>query len=156
MKNISLIEKAIIKALLVYMDKEGLHQIELAKRLGWSPSDLNDTLKGRKGIGKHRQTYLEEKLGSSFKNELILEISELSGPRQKKRVAKSARCVVGKYTLTDAEQKYVEKLLAIFRGLNKQAKLAIQMNINALYPLIKNNQQITEKDIRLMLEEFVK
>lgn len=145
MKN--LMERAVIDALLVYMKKRGIRQNELAKRLGWSTSDLNDTLKGRKGIGKNRQRFLEEKLGDSFRHELLFKIGELSDieKQQPKQVAEShPEYMVGKYILTDLERDYVEKLLAILRGINKQAKFAAKMTIDMLYHYRKKRQNIVE------------
>ena len=62
----TVIEKAIVQMLNNYLKKENISQIELANRLGWSPQDLNDTLKGRKPIGKNRQAHISKKLGSFF------------------------------------------------------------------------------------------
>lgn len=141
----TLLEKAIIDAIHVYMEKMGIKQNELSKRLGWSPSDLNDTLKGRKGIGKNRQIFLEKRLGEAFRQELLLKIRELSEIEKLKplQVAKQpAGYVLDKYILTDMEKGYIEKLLAILRGLNLQAKIAIKANIDALYLYRKKRQNI--------------
>ena len=150
MKTLTIIEKAIVGALRAHMSKQRLRQNELAKILGWSPSDLNDILKGRKGVGKYRQTFLEESLGNPFKSELMHKISELSDPgrRQKRSTDRPpVKSVVGKYVLTDVEQIYVENLLAILRGRNTQAKLAIQININALFPHAKEKRDIIDKKV---------
>lgn len=40
-------KKDIIQKLEDYMRTEGIIQIQLAERLGWSPSDVNNILKGR-------------------------------------------------------------------------------------------------------------
>lgn len=144
----TLLEKAVVEALHVYMDKKGIQQNELAKRLGWSPADLNDTLKGRKGIGKNRLAFLEAKLGAAFKRELLLKISELTEVEKKKpdRVAEQpSEFLVGGYILTGAEINYVEKLVDILRGLNRQAILAVKANIDALYRYKKVRQEIEGK-----------
>lgn len=133
----TLLEKAVVGALFAYMGKKGILQNELAKRLGWSPADLNDTLRGRKSIGKNRQ-------------ELLLKISELS-EAEKKRPAVVAEgpleFMVGKYILTELERNYVGKLVDILRGLNHQAKLAVKANIDALYHYRKARQKIEEEYI---------
>lgn len=139
------------------MEKAGIKQIELAKRLGWSPSDLNSILKGKKGIGKNRQAYLEEKLGRTFKNEMLTKMGELSVMEREKpgRVTETfSEYLTGKFALTDTEQRYVKKLLAILRGINRQTKLAVKVNIDVLY-LHKKERQDVEKDYirQLLLEE---
>ena len=121
-----------MEALFVYMEKKGIQQNELAKKLGWSPADLNDTLKGRKSIGKNRQTFLEAKLGGIFKRELLHKISDITEVEKSKpdRVGeRPSEFIVGKYILTDSERNYVEKLVDILRGLNRQAKLAVKVKI---------------------------
>lgn len=152
----TLLEKAIIEALYVYMEKRGSKQNELARRLGWAASDLNDTLRGRKSIGKNRQGFLEERLGEAFRQELLLKISELSEVEKKKpaKIAKSpAEYIVDKYILTDAERNYVEKLLGILRGINQQAKIAVKINIDALYHYKKEKLTIEKGHIRQLLEK---
>ncbi|MBI5212306.1 MAG: hypothetical protein HY957_02905 [Nitrospirae bacterium] len=152
----TLIEKALIEALLVYMEKKGIRQNELARRLGWSPPDLNDILRGRKNIGKNRQAFLEAKLGAAFKHELLLKISELAEAEKKMPVVVATRpseLIAGKYILTDMEQGYVDKLLAILRGINQHAKLAIKANIDILYRCKRKRQDINEGYIRQLLEE---
>jgi transcriptional regulator with XRE-family HTH domain len=139
-------ERAIIETLLTYMEKKGINQNELAQMLGWTPPDLNDTLKGRKGIGKNRQAFLEDRLGESFKNELLFKINELYGIKksQPPRVAEPPlEYVGGKGVVTNFEQKYVEKLLAIFRGINQQGKLAVKSTIDALYCYRKDRHNVT-------------
>ncbi len=59
-------ENRIVEMLDEYMKKENISQIELANRLGWSAQDLNDTLKGRKPIGKNRQAHIADTLGLFF------------------------------------------------------------------------------------------
>lgn len=144
----TLLEKAVVGALFAYMGKKGIQQNELAKKLGWSPADLNDTLRGRKSIGKNRQAFLEVKLGAAFRQELLLKISELS-ESEKKRPAVVAEgpleFMVGKYILTEPEQNYVGKLVDILRGLNHQAKLAVKTNIDALYHYRKARKEIEEE-----------
>lgn len=150
----TLLEKAIIETLNVYIRKRGIKQNELAIRLGWSTSDLNDTLKGRKSIGKNRQAFLEEKLGEAFRHELLLKISELSEAEKKKpaKIAESpAEYIVDKYILTDSERNYVEKLLGILRGINQRAKIAIKVNIDALYHYKKEKLTIEKGYIRQLL-----
>ncbi|MBI3813462.1 MAG: hypothetical protein HY279_03210 [Nitrospinae bacterium] len=138
-------ERAIVEALFAYMEKKGINQNGLAQMLGWAPSDLNDTLKGRKGIGKNRQTFLEDRLGELFRDELLLKINEISGVKkmQTSRIAEfPSKYKAGKGVITDLEQKYIEKLLAIFRGINQQAKLAVKSTIDALYPHRKDKNEI--------------
>jgi len=144
-------EKAVVEALFAYMEKKGIQQNDLAKRLGWSPSDVNDTLKGRKSIGKNRQAFLEVKLGTAFRHELLLKISELSEIEKEKpsRVAeRPTEFLVGKYILTDLEQNYVAKLVDILRGLNHQAKLAVKANIDALYHYRQERREIEKEYLR--------
>jgi len=144
----TLLEKAIVEALLSYIEKKGIQQNELANSLGWSPADLNDTLRGRKSIGKNRQAFLETELGSAFKHELLLKINKLS-EIEKKKPAKGAKrpseFIIGKYILTDMERNYITKLVEILRGLNQQAKLAVKANIDALYHYKKERKAIEEK-----------
>ncbi len=152
----SLLEKAIIEALNIYMEKKGFKQNELAKRLGWSTSDLNDTLRGRKSIGKNRQAFLEEKLGEAFRQELLLKISELSEIEKQKpcRVTEQpAEYIVGKYILTEVERNYVEKLLGILRGINRQAKFTIKANIDTLYNYKKEKQDVEKAYLKQLVEE---
>lgn len=141
-------EKAAVGALLVYMKKKGIRQNELAGRLGWTPADLNDTLRGRKAIGKSRQAFLEERLGASFRHEMLLKIGELSEIEKKKPIVvveHPSEFIVGKYILTDLERNYVTKLVEILRGLNEQAKLSVKTNIDALYDYKKQRQAIDKK-----------
>lgn len=153
----TLIERAIVQALFSYMEKKGMRQTQLAERLVWSQSDLNDTLRGRKGIGKNRQAYLEDKLGEVFRQELLLKIGELSEKEKRTpgRVAeRPLEYAVGKYILTDVEKDYVDKLLAILRGINRQARLSVKTNIDALYPHKRERQEVENDYIRqLLLEE---
>jgi len=152
----TLIERAIVQALFSYMEKKGMRQTELAEKLVWSQSDLNDTLRGRKGIGKNRHAYLEDKLGEVFRQELLLKIGELSEKEKRKpdRVTeRPAEFAVGKYILTDMEKNYVDKLLAILRGINRQANLALKSNIDALYPHKKARQDFEKDYIRQLLFE---
>lgn len=151
----TLLEKAIVEALFSYMEKAGIKQIELAKRLGWSPSDLNSVLKGKKGIGKNRQTYLEEKLGRAFKNEMLAKMSELSATEREKpgRVAETfSEYLAGRFALTDTEQRYVKKLLAILRGKNRQADFLIRTSLDVLSLYRKDRQQVSESHIRRIME----
>lgn len=152
----TLLEMAIVAALFSYMEKAGIKQSELAKRLGWSPSDLNSILKGKKGIGKNRQAYLEEKLGRSFKNEMLIKMSELSTTERDKpgAVAETlSEYLAGKFALTDLEQSYVKKLLAILRGNNRQAEFLIRANIDVLSLYKKDKQEISKGFIGRFLEE---
>ncbi|MBI5749494.1 MAG: hypothetical protein HZA00_10250 [Nitrospinae bacterium] len=138
-------ERAIVEALLTYMEKRGINQNGLAEMLGWTPSDLNDTLKERKGIGKNRQSFLEERLGKPFKDELLLKINEFYGTKklQLHQVAElPSKYKDSKGIITDLEQEYIEKLLAIFRGINQQAKLAVKSTIDALYHHRKDKNEI--------------
>lgn len=140
----TLMEKAIIKALLTYMEKRGINQNEMAQMLGWTPSDLNDTLKDRKGIGKNRQAFLEERLGEPFKNELLLKINELYGMKRLQAnllVETTSEYKTGK-EIKESEREYVERLLAIFRGTNQQAKLAVKSTIDALYYYRKDKNEV--------------
>ncbi|OGW10271.1 MAG: hypothetical protein A2W77_04635 [Nitrospinae bacterium RIFCSPLOWO2_12_39_16] len=141
----TLMERAIVEALLTYMEKKGINQNELAQILGWAPSDLNDTLKGRKGIGKNRQAFLEDKLGELFKDELLLKINEISGVKkmQPTKIAEfPSKYKDGKGIIADLEQEYIEKLLSIFRGINQKAKLAVKSTIDALYHHRKDKNEI--------------
>lgn len=144
----TLLEKAVVEALSLYMKKKGIKQNELAKRLGWSPADLNDTLKGRKSIGKTRQAFIEAKLGNVFRYELLLQISDLSALQKKKtsEIAESPdEFIAGDFILTDVELKYVTRLLNILRGFNRQAQVAVKANIDALYHHSKERRKIEEK-----------
>lgn len=152
----TLLEKAIVAALRVYMEKKGIQQNKLAKMLGWSPSDLNDTLRGRKSIGKNRQEFLEEKLGEPFRQELLLKISELSEIEKQKpsRITeRPAEYAVGKYILTDIEKDYVEKLIGILRGINQLAQLAVMANIDVLCRYKKEKQGIEKGYLKQLGEE---
>lgn len=148
-------EKAIVGALLVYMEKAGIKQNALAKRLGWSPSDLNSILKEKKGIGKNRQAYLEDKLGMSFKNEILIKMSELSAMEREKpgSVAETfPEYLAGRFALTDSEERYVKKLLSILRGKNRQAEFLIRASIDVLSLYKKDKQVASEGFIRRFLE----
>lgn len=152
----TLLEMAIVAALFSHMEKAGIKQSELAKRLGWSPSDLNSVLKGKKGIGKNRQAYLEEKLGRPFKNEMLTKMSEFSTKEREKpgTVAETlSEYLAGKFALTDLEQSYVKKLLAILRGNNRQAEFLIRANIDVLSLYKKDKQEIPKGFIGRFLEE---
>ncbi len=74
-------ENKIVEMLINYMRKENISQIELADRLGWSAQDLNDTLKGRKSIGKNRQAHIANTLGLFF--EVVGGILDDNTPRVK-------------------------------------------------------------------------
>lgn len=148
----TLIEKAIVAALFIYMEKKGIPQNALAEILGWSPADLNDTLKGRKSIGKKRQAILEAKLGAAFRHELLLKIGELSEVEKNKPAGGASRpleYIADKYILTDLEQNYVTKLIDILRGVNQQAKLAVKANIDALYHHKKERREIEKEYLSL-------
>lgn len=135
----TLMEKALVEALRSYMEKKRMQQTVLAARLGWSASDLNDILRGRKNIGKKRQAFLEKKLGADFKQDLLLKISRLSDSERREpsqTAERKAEYTTDKYILTDMERGYVDKLLAILRGVNQQAKLAVKTNIDAFYACI--------------------
>lgn len=152
----TLIERAIVQALFSYMEKKGMRQTALAERLVWSQSDLNDTLRGRKGIGKNRQAYLEDKLGEVFRQELLLKIGELSEKEKRKpgRLAeRPLEYAVGNYILTDMEKNYVDKLLAILRGINRQAKLAAKINIDALFSHKKEKLDIETGYLKELVED---
>ena len=152
----TILEKAIVGALLAYMEKAGIKQNALAKRLGWSPSDLNSTLKGKKGIGKNRQAYLEDKLGIQFKNEILIKMSELSVTEREEpgRVAETfSEYLTGRFALTDTEQRYVKKLLTVLRGKNRQAEFLIRASIDVLSLYKKDKQVASEGFIRRFLEE---
>lgn len=152
----TLAERAIVQALFSYMEKKGMRQTKLAEKLVWSQSDLNDTLRGRKGIGKNRQEYLEKRLGEPFRQELLLKIGELSESEKRKpgRVAeRPTEYAIGKYILTDMEKDYVDKLLAILRGINQQAELAVKTNIDALCLYKKERRDIDDGYIRKLVEE---
>lgn len=151
----TLLEKAIVEALFSYMKKAEITQTELAKRLGWSPSDLNNILKGKKGIGKNRQSYLEEKLGKAFRNEMLIKMGELSASEREKpgRVAETfPEYLAGKFALTDMEQRYVKKLLGILRGRNRQAGFLIKASIDILSLYKKERQEISESHVRHFIE----
>lgn len=152
----TLLEKAIVEALFSYMEKAGIKQNELAKRLGWSPSDLNSILKGKKGIGKNRQAYLEEKLGRPFINEMLTKMSEFSTTERDKPGTAAetlSEYLAGKFALTDLEQNYVKKLLAILRGNNRQAEFLIRASIDVLSLYKKDKQRVSKGFIGGFLEE---
>jgi transcriptional regulator with XRE-family HTH domain len=132
----TILGKAFISALRSYMEKRRIQQNELAEKLGWSPSDLNDILRGRKNLGKNRQAFLEGKLGESFRQDVLHRIGELTGVESRKPgrfPEQPDKITNGKHVLSDMEQTYVDKLIAILRGLNHQGKLAIMLNIDAFY-----------------------
>lgn len=56
-----------VEALRTYMSDEGLNQKELAVRLGWSQSALNNVLSGREPLGIKRLLHISLKLGLHFK-----------------------------------------------------------------------------------------
>ncbi len=62
-----MVESKAIEKLKEYMDEHGLTQKQLAKKLGWSTSDLSNTLKGRKPIGGKRLQHIATTLKVSFK-----------------------------------------------------------------------------------------
>lgn len=79
-------EKLLIRRLRRYLKEEKLKQIELARRLNWTPSKLNDILKGRSPIGKNLLQQIsdigisidiEEKMPMNLDEEDI-EIAELA------------------------------------------------------------------------------
>ncbi|MBI3756157.1 MAG: helix-turn-helix transcriptional regulator [Deltaproteobacteria bacterium] len=79
-------EKLIIKRLREYQKKQKLKQKELAHRLNWSPSKLNDILKGRSPIGKNLLQQIsdkgisidiEEKTPANRTNKEDIELTEL-------------------------------------------------------------------------------
>src|SRR3990167_6328143 len=141
----TLMERAIVEALLTYMEKKGINQNELAQILGWAPSDLNDTLKGRKGIGKNRQALLEDKLGELFKDELLLKINEISGVKkmQPTKIAEfPSKYKDGKGIIADLEQEYIKTLLSICRGKKQRAKPPLKTTINPLSHQRKKKNEI--------------
>lgn len=78
-------EELLIKRIKEYQRKEKITQTELAKRLEWRITDLNDILKGRRPLGKNRQIHVAKQLNISLElpnipyfNENILEIAELA------------------------------------------------------------------------------
>lgn len=79
-------EKLIIKRIQQYLKKEKLKQKELANKLNWSPTKLNDILKKRHPIGKNSlhdikklgiSIEIEDKAISNF-NENQIEIAEIT------------------------------------------------------------------------------
>lgn len=50
------------------------------------------------------------------------------------------------------EKDYVDKLLAILRGMNQQAKLSVKTNIDALCPHKKARQDIDDGYLRKLAE----
>ena len=52
-----------------YIKTKNITQRELAMRLGWTPSALNDVLKGRKPVGIKRLLHISHKLGIKFETE---------------------------------------------------------------------------------------
>ena len=61
--------KDVIQKLEDYLRTEGITQIQLAERLGWSPSALNNILKGRDPIGIKRLLHISQRLGIKFETE---------------------------------------------------------------------------------------
>jgi len=134
-----------------------IQQNELAEKLGWSPSDLNDILRGRKNIGKNRQAFLETKLGEPFRQALLLKLGEFSEIERRKPGAvleHREAYATGTCNLSDMEQTYVDKLLAILRGLNRQAKLAIMLNIDVLVQCKKATQGGDDRYIKQLLKDM--
>ena len=61
-----MVETKAIEKLKEYMEEHGLSQVQLAKKLGWTPSDLNTTLKGKKPLGRKRLQHIAKALGLTF------------------------------------------------------------------------------------------
>lgn len=83
-------EKDVIQKLEEYLRTEVITQKELAKRLEWSPSDLNNILKGREPVGIKRLLHISHKLGIKFETELgetkVAESPPIYLSEKKKRV----------------------------------------------------------------------
>lgn len=62
-------KKDVIQKLEDYMKAEGIKQIQLAERLEWSPSDVNNILKGRDPVGIKRLLHISQRLGIQFETE---------------------------------------------------------------------------------------
>ncbi len=102
-------EELLIKRLEEYRKREGISQVELAKRLGWRTADLNDILKGRRPLGKNRQHHIADELGISLKieekqkeerilsnlNNEDIEIAELAHELTKKQKEALKTIIVG-------------------------------------------------------------
>lgn len=81
-------EELIVKRLKKYQKKEKIKQIELAKRLSWSPTKLNNILQKRDPVGKNLLQQISE-LGISIElnekesqlkefDEDVIEIAEMA------------------------------------------------------------------------------
>lgn len=69
MKNIQ--SKLLVKKLIEYIKKRGITQRALAKTLGWSTSDLNDVLRGRKNLGIKRRLHIAKTINIYINTEQI-------------------------------------------------------------------------------------
>lgn len=60
------VQERVVLKIKEYLAAEKMTQAALAKKLGWSPSDLNDVLRGRKSVGWKRIKHLNSIVGDSI------------------------------------------------------------------------------------------
>ena len=141
--------KTIIKALEDYMEREGITQAELARRLGWLPSNVSNIFTKWHKLGYKRILHIQDKLGLQLiapfspiekalkatkawgtklameNAELKRKISHLTGEEKPPIIAERAF-----YGYTDEEREYIDKLITIFRTKDTGTKNAIMQNID--------------------------
>ena len=141
--------KTIIKALEDYMEREGITQAELARRLGWLPSNVSNIFTKWHKLGYKRILHIQDKLGlqliapfspieKALKDtkawgtklaeenaELKRKIAHLTNEEKPPIIAERAF-----YGYTDEEREYIDKLITIFRTKDTGTKNAIMQNID--------------------------
>src|SRR3990167_10296776 len=141
--------KTIIKALEDYMEREGITQAELARRLGWLPSNVSNIFTKWHKLGYKRILHIQDKLGLQLialpsiekalkatkawgtklameNAELKRKISHLTGEEKPPIIAERAF-----YGYTDEERELIDELIKIMRGRNTANRSAIIENIYA-------------------------
>ncbi len=150
MKNI--LENSIISALQKYLEKEGLKQNALAEKLGWSPQDLNDTLQGRKPVGKTRQAHIKKALGKTYEQLLLKELAKylekeigefeglfdsVAGKQKSGHTGESLADYAAQGDTAD-EREYTGKLVNIFRKKDGDTVKAVKQTIDTLLRMPDN------------------
>src|SRR3990167_9737396 len=152
--------KTIIKALEDYMEREGITQAELARRLGWLPSNVSNIFTKWHKLGYKRILHIQDKLGLQLialpsiekalkatkawgtklameNAELKRKISHLTGEEKPPIIAERAH-----YGYNSEEREYIDKLVTIFRTKDPGTKIAIMQNIDTF---LKVPAEKTEK-----------
>jgi len=137
-----IVVQSFIEALDFFIKRENLSKKDFALKIGWTPSELGNVLKRRTAFGAKRQKDLIQKLGSEFE----AKVSEILNEKISKDSGAVAEEGYPHYgNLSDEEQEYIQKVIDILRGKDKQSKFALKTNIDTFHRTHREARDI-EKD----------